>query len=295
MARRNTTTNGNPSLADFVIPQIAVPDSASDAEKDAAEAANVSLSKLVKGLADLDPELSKFRTATMAVIALVSVVGALATIIGAVRGEEAATIAGTVASLGGLVVGAVMNPLQTVERDIVIRRWSDVIVSSWAAALASGRTPMSSLQQASREFEKLGATYAALTSKTLETVSLSFPKPQDDDSEADEQSALKLELPESKTTVQGDPVDSLTEAKVSGGTGPYAYASEGLPDGLTITANGGEFVGAVSAQAEVRDWTVTVTVSDSGSEEDPKPTVTGKFVWTVSALVVVEPGAPGEA
>lgn len=284
MRRRNSTLQGNPTLADFIIPQVAVPESASDREKAAAEAANVSLSKLVKGLADLDPKLSMFRIGTVAVIAFVSVVGAIATIIGAVRESEAAAIAGTVAALGGLIVGAVMNPLQTVERDIVVRRWSDVIVSSWAASLAAGRSPATALRQASKEFEKLGAAYAALTSKTLETISLSFPGDAAEEEAAESETdrdPLKLELPDSQATAQGAVVDQFTSAVASGGVGPYTYDAEGLPPDLSITPNGGEFIGTVAAGADTRDWTVTVTATDAGDEDDPPSTVTGKFVWAI--------------
>lgn len=283
MGRRNSTLQGNPTLADFIIPQVAVPESASERQKEAAEAANVSLSKLVKGLADLDPKLSTFRTGTVTVIALVSVAGAIATIIGAAQESEAAAIAGTVAALGGLLVGAVMNPLQTVERDIVVRRWSDVIVSSWATSLAAGRSPATALRQASREFEKLGATYAALTSKTLETISLSFPRDEAEEAAESETDGdpLKLELPDSQATAQGAVVDQFTSAVASGGVGPYTYDAEGLPPDLSITPNGGEFIGTVTADADTRDWTVTVTATDAGDEDDPPPTVTGKFVWAI--------------
>lgn len=287
MGWRDSTTRGNPTLDDFVIRVQEPPQDASPEEKEAARKANLALSRLTQRLADFDPTAGIIRLLAMVLLAGATTVGGIVAILGAVSDSEATAIAGVLGAVGSLGVGALMNPLQTVERDIIIRRWSDVIISSWAIGLAKGRSSVSGLRQASEEFAKLGSTYAALTSKTLETIGLSFPKTEEDDDEKDEDEkdedkALSLEVPKAQTTVRGAAVGKLTQATASGGVGPYVYAAEGLPPGLSVTANGGEFVGEVAANAEFKDWNVTVTVTDVGSKTDPKETASDKFIWTVS-------------
>lgn len=267
---------------DFVIPRVEdPPDTAPDSEKEAAQQANKALSGLTRRLAELDPTASRIRFGAVLLLALGAVTGAIVAIVAALKGSDAATIAGVLSSLGSLAVGALMNPLQTVERDIIIRRWSDVIVSSWALSIAAGRPPASALRQASEEFGKLCSAYAALTSKSLETIGLSFGSAAEEDSKKKDDEALSLTVPSAQELAKGAGIRKLTEAVATGGVGSYAYAAEGLPPGLALTPNGGEFVGSVAADAEARDWNVTVTVTDLGSDADPKTTASGRFIWTI--------------
>ena len=73
------------------------------------------------------------------------------------------------------------------------------------------------------------------------------------------------------------------------GTGALTYAAEGLPDGVSIDPSTGIISGTPAASDELKDYPVTVTVTDS-SPTGPE-TATTSFTLTVSNALRVDPVA----
>lgn len=274
-----TTSDGDAEQGDFAVPRVKALPGASSAEKAEVQEANKALVEMITRLARFDPTASRWRLVMLGIMALVTLLGAGVTIYAILNDAETATVAGVLTALGGIVVGAVMNPLQTVERDIIIRRWSDVIISSWAFNVRAGRSPVSALREASEEFTKLGTTYASITSKTLETVSLSFAKPE----ESPEKEDLTLKVPPEQKLKQGATIESLVEVTATGGNPPYKFKAEGLPPGITVSPFKGEFIGTVAEDAATKKYPVRVTVTDTATEDGEPASISEEFQWTIES------------
>ncbi|HVK22607.1 MAG TPA: hypothetical protein VM677_14705 [Actinokineospora sp.] len=155
--------------------ELVVPDDERLAES--VVALNKRLTEAAGAIAIADKESAKVRLWFMVGIAGATVAATVGLIISIAASASLATVLTTGAvAVAGLVVGGLMNPLQTVERDIIFRRWSDMITHTYLAQTADGNLTASELtgvaEAANARFAALAAAYAATANKSLETVQI---------------------------------------------------------------------------------------------------------------------------
>ncbi|WP_436493120.1 hypothetical protein [Actinokineospora sp. HUAS TT18] len=142
---------------------------------EAVAALNKKLSAAAAAIAVADSSSAKVRLWFMVGIAAATVVATVGLIVSIAASASLATVLTTGAvAVTGLVVGGLMNPLQTVERDIIFRRWSDMITHTYLAQTADPNLRPSELtgvaEAANARFATLATAYAATANKSLETV-----------------------------------------------------------------------------------------------------------------------------
>jgi hypothetical protein len=258
---------------------------ASEEEKRLAKEANEALFKLVTSIANDDPWFAIVRFALLGVVSLATVGATVALIIGASSDSTWASIASAGAVVGTLGIVGLMNPLQTIERDIVVRRWSDVIVAGWAASAAGGSTPRSATRLATEEFAALATAYSAMTGQAFDALTaLGAQVKADTDTKAAAAKDLAIDPIPDQHTAAGSALSEAVAVKASGGAGKYNFALSGQPKGLEITASDGEITGTVAGDAAVGDQVVTVTVTEVLPEDSTATAASkvAKFVWTVT-------------
>ncbi|CRK60869.1 hypothetical protein [Alloactinosynnema sp. L-07] len=140
-------------------------------------ALNKKLNAAAGAIAMADEGAAKVRLWFMVGIAAATVVATIGLIVAIAASGGIATVLTTGAvAVTGLVVGGLMNPLQTVERDIIFRRWSDMITHTYLAQTADPNLRPSDLtavaEAANARFAALATAYAATANKSLETVQI---------------------------------------------------------------------------------------------------------------------------
>lgn len=257
---------------------------ASPGEKKAANQANAALLLLPKRIVGADPWFSIARYTLLSVVVLTTVGATAALIVSAASDATWAAVASAGAIVASMAIAGFINPLQTVERDIIVRRWSDVIISGWAADLGGTGTPRSATRLASQEFATLAAAYGVMTGKTLDALSAVNSPKADDAAAGETPKELTVSPIADQSSAQGEELASALSVEAKGGSGKYKYAIAGQPAGLEITASSGDITGTVAADADATESIVTVTVTevladDAAGEPQSKKV---KFVWTVT-------------
>lgn len=235
---------------------------------------------LISKLGDADERASRQRWAVMVILAVLTVGGTLAIIAGIMLASSTETITVVLSSAGvvitTLVVAGVTNPLQTIERDLVVRRWSDVILSSFylqagSFDLKENAEWRRSAARASKDFAALAAVLGAAHGRTLDAL-LAVLKTAGAEEEDDAGAAVTLVNP-------GDQQSTLTQINpftlVGTGPDPLTYEIEGGPLGITVNADTGEVSGTPTTAG-----TYTTTASVASSKVDEMHAVL--FTWTVS-------------
>lgn len=276
-------------MDDTLLPQIAVPDDSSEDLKKAAEETNEHLLELVKRTVKADPSLAVIRFGVLIILALVVTGSTIALILSAFNENGWAAAASATGMIVSLSIVGLMNPLQTIERDIIIRRWSDIIISGWAADLAEERISTgTATKRATERYAVLAAAYSTMTSKTLDALSalVAVTSAIDEDSTDDETDSLTVTPISAQTSAQGADLSDGITIEAKGGSGKYTFAATDLPSGLSIPdAAVGVIKGSIAADAEVKEWNVKIVVTetlDQGATETPQ-SASLEFVWTVTA------------
>jgi hypothetical protein len=150
------------------------PPGASAADIKEIEAFNSALRSVTKSLTRNDVWIGVGRTVVLFVLAAATVASGVALILSipSAATSPAATIVSGAGVLASLTFGTLINPLQTVERDVVYRRWSDTIINSFVMQVA-GQSELPELRAASQlasdQFAALAASYSALAGKASPT------------------------------------------------------------------------------------------------------------------------------
>ena len=227
-------------------------------------------------LAKLDPSLSVARSLTVIAISLITVGGTVGVVAIGLTSKDLAGIivSGSVVLLGLLFAGFV-NPLQTVERDIVFRRWSDMIVNAFAVELVSSRNPEAAADAANRRFKSLATSYGALASKATEALT-AMAKESSAQTDEPEPTQLSIENPGTQTATEGQAIaEFIVAAK---GPGTITYTDSGLPTDIKLDSATGKISG-VAPHGE-KDYSVTVTAA---SDTDGSGTAAVTFTISVKA------------
>lgn len=250
-------------------------------------AANEAARKVISGLGRSDESARIWRLVLIGVIGLGLVFGGIFLAWRAIEGENLAAGIAAIAVVAVLAIALFLNPLQTIERDIVYRRWSDVILASYHAQVAHDMSDLAAVRLASRRaseqfallaatHEKVAAGSAAAITALVQAAAATKADTSDEPDDDPEATTVDVTPPKDQTTKVGELIDAFrVEA-----TGPddLVYASIGQPNGVDIKATTGEFSGKpTTATANPSKVTVTVTSPKLGKAS------TVEFMWTVEA------------
>jgi hypothetical protein len=240
---------------------------------------------MISNIAGDDRWFGWSRWIVLAVLALATVASTCALVVSAVKEATWAAAGSAAALVGTLAVAGWMNPLQTIERDIIIRRWSDVLLTGWAADIAGPGSPRSATRHASDEFVVLCSAYAAMANKTVDAVSaIVNAKAASGDEPSSTAADVSIDAVPSQCNAQGEKLASALHINAAGGSGKYTFAIEDPPTGLTITSASGDITGTVDASTETKDWVVKVTATEvlPASAAGTAKSAETKFVWTIT-------------
>ncbi|MEO5922095.1 MAG: Ig domain-containing protein [Pseudolysinimonas sp.] len=259
-------------------------DASSDEKKQVKElnkqitAFNESMRNAAAGLTRDDRSIGRVRFAIVVLLSLATLVGAGVVALAVLTPDEQAVevITGGSIFLIALLVAAVMNPLQTVERDFVFRRWSDSIVANQLIQLSmdSDNLNVAALSaRTSRQFAQLATSYASLASKnTNALVKLAgsiAPKKEDE-----EPATLAIADPGAQTHKKGVAIATPVKLVVTAAEN-YGLDDAGtLPKGLSLNKVSGEVSGTPS---EKKDYKVKVTATGASGK-----TASVDFDWKIT-------------
>ena len=235
--------------------------------------------KVATGLSEDDKSIGRVRTTVLFVLATITILSGLSLLASVIAQSTPATIAASVSVVASIALSLLANPLQTVERDVVFRRWSDSIVGAFLVQTASYEADFPRLvaagKQASQEFATLAASYTALTKNNSDAL-IALGKPAaEPEEDAAEPEVISVTNPGAQTSPSGT---ALSPALTIEATGPatLAYAYAGLPAGLVGDPATGEITGTpTTAVTEAVVVTVTTDALVGAS-------VSVSFTWTVS-------------
>jgi hypothetical protein len=244
---------------------------------------NEQLHAVTLRLAQNDVTIGLIRWVTLTIIALGTVAGGIAVIWQVA--DDSKNITGLAASGGIFLVSVlsafIINPLQTIERDFVYRRWSDLIVTAFLSQLADDNTGFVNIgkaqQLASASFAALATDYASLAGKANDIMSSAIQALQGTATTTTkpDPSQLALTNPGPQKSTAKKQIDTL---RLNGsGPGILTYTQEGLPGALVIDSKTGEISGIPQSKS-ASPAVVTITVK-SDSIKDASVLVA--FNWTV--------------
>jgi hypothetical protein len=262
-------------------PTLAYPPNATEKQKKDIDSVNTSLTTNVKRIAEFDPIAEIYRFVLIAALGMASVVGTLVLLKSLFSGNDAATtITGGAVAISGLLLAGLMNPLQTVERDIIFRRWSDVIVNAFLLQAADQNSAAPKLravaEAASAQFASLAGAYAAVANKNLETLQI-IAKPVANGADQADSQMLAVTRPANQTSAKDKELDPPLQIVAKGGDKIRYDDSGTLPEGLKIEPVSGKVTGKPTKVLVAKD--VVVKVTDPETESEAKV----KFKWTITA------------
>jgi putative Ig domain-containing protein len=249
----------------------------------AIEETNLEFYSSSKKLVSFEPEASKLRLWFLFTIAAATTLGTVAVIVSIARSAGvAATLSGGAVALAGILVAGLVNPLATVERDVIFRRWSDTILYTYFLQAGDENLPPANLKtvadEASSRFAALGATYATATSKSLETLqNIGVAGAASNKTEPDKSASpsLSVTAPGDQTSTKGAAVSPPLHIIATGGD-VIQFKAEGLPDGVTLDEKSGVISGTPTTAGD-NDVIITVTDEKVGLDASVK------FKWTIAA------------
>lgn len=256
-------------MSSLVLPQVATPASSDKKVRKRIGQLNVQLANNAKSIAQFDPTASRARfwfTLGMAAISLFGTIFFL--IMFAVSDDLAKAITSGAAVVGLLLTAGFVNPLQTVERDALFRRWSDVIAQTYLIQAQDETLPASALKgpadDASARFTSLATAYAAVSNKALETLQIiAKPTEEKKEEEGEDPKTISVTTPGEQSSVKGSDLDPPLQIQATGGES-LSYGSTTLPSGLTIDSKTGKITGKIAAEATTVE-AVKITVADAGA------------------------------
>jgi hypothetical protein len=248
-------------------------------------AANTKAREFIAGLGRSDKWARAWRLILIAAIGLVLVAGGVFLAWRAIESESIAAGIAAATMLAVLAVALFLNPLQTIERDIVYRRWSDTIVASYYAQVANESADLGDLRLAGRtaseqfallavSHEKVAAGSAAAISAIVQASATGGTPKEPGDGEADA-TTVDVTPPKDQTSTIGEDVDLAVRAS---GPKDLVYTSSGHPDGIGVEATTGRYSGKPTT-ASVGASMVTVTVASTSLGKAS----TVQFTWTVTS------------
>ena len=253
---------------------------------------NRSAADIVAKLGTEDGKQGTRRAWTLIGLSATLVLGTLALIWGVATADGAdkllAALPGLAVVLATFAVVGLVNPLQTIERDFVFRRWSDIIMASFLLQAGSW-DPADNAQlrlasaRSTKDFAALAIAYGTSTGKTLDTLTgfLNSAAEAGGVSDSDEETEiLTVTNPGAQTANVGKGVADVQI--VATGPKELAYAVSGQPAGIDIDAKTGVLSGTPTGEPE----TATTVVTVSSTADSASAAVT--FDW------VVEAGTPAE-
>jgi hypothetical protein len=248
-------------------------------------AANTKAREFIAGLGRSDKWARAWRLILLAALGVVLVVGGVFLAWRAIESESIAAGIAAAAMLAVLAVALFLNPLQTIERDIVYRRWSDTIVASYYAQVANERADLGDLRLAGRtaseqfallavSHEKVAAGSAAAISAIVQASATGGTAEASSDDDADA-TTVDVTPPKDQTSAIGEDVDLAVRAS---GPKDLVYTSSGHPDGIGIEARTGRYSGKpTTATSGASLVTVTVASPSLGKAS------TVQLTWTVTS------------
>lgn len=267
------------------MPTINPPDDASPPLVEAVESANIHLLEQLETISGADARFSSARWWLLAVLALVVVGGTTAVVVSADAESPWVTVASGASVVAILGLAGWIQPMHAIERDVIVRRWSDLIVRGWIADVIASDTPRTATTRATAQFAVLAQAYSTMTAQTLDALAaLGAPQPEGED-EAEEVEELTLTPIANQISEQGTTLAKALVIEAQGGSGDYAFSADGLPPDLAVTVSSGHITGVVDNNADLKDWVVAVTATEVlPEEEEAEPQVANaKFVWTVTS------------
>ncbi|RXZ72798.1 Ig domain-containing protein [Agromyces albus] len=250
-------------------------------------AANTKAREFIAGLGESDKWARAWRLLLIGAIGVGLVGGGVFLAWQAIESENLAAGIAAAAVVAVLAVALFLNPLQTIERDIVYRRWSDTIVASYYAQFAHDKGRLSDLRLAGRKaseqfallavtHEKVAAGSAAAISAIMQAVAAAGADAEDEPDDKAEPTTVTVTPPEDQMST----LDELIDAFKIEAAGPddLIYESSGHPAGIDIKATTGEYSGKpTTVSAAPSKVTVTVRSAKLGKAS------TVEFMWTVNA------------
>ncbi|GGU14121.1 hypothetical protein [Lentzea flava] len=254
-------------------------------KKDRVDRFNRSLTHAAGLIPKWDGKAARYRIFFMLFLGLTTAGGTFGLLWAIFTSPDLGKIIGSAAvTVSGLLLAGLVNPLQTMERDIIFRRWADMITMTFLVQAAdpdlTPRRLTSAADKASARFAALAGSYAAVANKTLEVLKVDASAGAAADEEDEEDEAPSL------TVQQIAALDSVTGEEIK----PITITAEGADD-LKFTAEGLAAVGDVKIADETKG-VITGTVGDTPDEypitvkvqsAKTKLTATTTFTWTVKA------------
>ena len=253
---------------------------------------NRSAAEIVAKLGKEDGKQGVRRAWTLIGLSATLVLGTLAIIWGVATADGTdkliAAIPGLAVVLATFAVVGLVNPLQTIERDFVFRRWSDIIMASFLLQAGSW-DPADNAQlrlasaRSTKDFAALAIAYSTSTGKTLDTLTgfLNSAAATGEAPDGDEEATtITVTNPGAQTAIVGTKVTDVQA--VATGPKELAYAVSGQPDGIDIDAKTGILTGTPTGDP----GTATTIVTVSSTADTASAAVT--FDWVVDAGKPVE-------
>jgi hypothetical protein len=243
--------------------------------------------RFVGGIADEDKVNATWRRVVLHALAAVSVIGGLLLAWAAIENDNP-WVAGVVGVAALAVIGLVygLNPLQTVERDVIYRRWSDTILASFFLQAGSydARLPeiTAAAALASAQYEKLGLVHQATARVSADTLgallgtAASTTGTTKDEKAGKPATAITLTTPADVKAEVGKAVAAFEIAV----TGPDDLALTAAPLPAGIALHGRKLGGTPTATTDGVVTTVTATSASLGKQ------ASATFSWTVAAAPV---------
>ncbi|MCS5734271.1 Ig domain-containing protein [Herbiconiux daphne] len=262
------------------------------ARADAIIAFNKSALKIVENLGKEDGLTGRKRFWVTAGFSLLAILltGAIALIVVLRQQTTVPNLIACVFALAVLLLAGFINPLQTIERDVVFRRWSDLIVAGFFLQAGDWDAHLSDMRLATRNatagFAILATAHGRASRRvtdTLASIVKSAAELGADDPKDGDATELALTNPGNQKSTVGT---KITELKLdASGPGTLTYSGS-LPDGLAVDVATGTISGT---PAKAENKAVTISVA---SDKLPDQSLTVGFPWTVEAAVT-PPAADG--
>lgn len=245
------------------------------------KAFNTKAFTFVGGIAAEDKVSAAWRRWVLHALAFISVVGGLLLAWAALANENP-WVAGVVGVAALAVLGLIYgyNPLQTIERDIIYRRWSDTILASFymQAGFYDTRLPeiQSAATLASEQFATLGLVHQTAARVTPETLAglLSAVAGTEDKGSDEAATEITITTPADVQCEVGTAIESFEVA--TAGPEDLALEAAPVPDGIEL--EGRAFRGTPTAATDEPVVTTVTATSESLGKQ-----TTATFSWTVTA------------
>lgn len=257
---------------------------------------NVAALNYVRKLNDADArEAASRQTITIVIVIALALAGVGLIVLVVNRGTSnpgALAVVGLI--VGMLLVALIVGPVQMFERDVVYRRWSDILSISFMLQAGVTRKSdreaiLAATNAVSAAFGLLAAAHGKVANSSTDAIAAMLAAqatPKDDEDETKEPTVITVETPADPESTVGEKIADLV--LVTSAPKDTTYVAEGLPVGIDFDGTTRTFTGTPS-KAKVFKTKVTAS-SDSAGQA-----LTVKFSWTVKAAPSEKPAAEQQA